>query len=282
MTVKVKLGDNNYGKADVRLFKVFRDRPQHDIKDVQVRVAVTGDFEAAHSVGDNTGLVATDTMRNLVYALARDGLTGSIEAFGQHLAAELMARGPRVTGARVTLTEHTWARLMSGGQPHDHSFVRQMPKHTATVERTAGDTQVESGIDDLYLLKTTNSGWAGFHRDEFTTLPETHDRILATVVSARWTYRTPDCDHDDVWQRAYTALLDVFPDHYSPSMQHTLYRLGEAVLDRCPEMERVHFSFPNRHHILYPLERYGMTNPGTIFHADAEPYGVIEGWVERA
>ncbi|MBZ9713532.1 factor-independent urate hydroxylase [Deinococcus multiflagellatus] len=282
MTVKVKLGENNYGKADVRLFKVFRDGPRHDIKDMQVRVAVTGDFDAAHTDGDNTGLVATDTMRNTVYALARDGLTGSIEAFGKHLITHFVTQGPRVQGARVTFTQHTWARMVSGGQPHDHAFVRQMPKHTATVWGDGQTFTVESGLEELYILKTTQSGWAGFHRDAYTTLPDTEDRILATVVSARWTYAVADCDYDAVWTAVYEALLDTFPDHYSPSMQHTLYRIGEAVLTRCPEIERIHFSFPNRHHILYPLERYGLDNPGTIFHADAEPYGVIEGWVERA
>ncbi len=114
-----------------------------------------------------------------------------------------------------------------------------------------------------------------------STLPETTDRILATTVTARWTYREDAPDYDAVWARVYGTLLEVFPDHYSHSMQHTLYRLGEAVLTRCPEIERIHFSFPNRHHIPYDLGRFGLENPGVIFHADAEPYGVIEGWVER-
>ena len=280
--VKVRLGENNYGKADVRLFKVFRDQPRHEIKDVQVRVAVQGDFGAAHTQGDNGGLVATDTMRNTVYALARDGLTSSVEAFGKHLIAHLVSTGPRVTGARVSFVEHTWDRMLSRGERHDHAFVRQVPKHTATVSGDGQTFTVESGLDELYILKTTQSGWAGFHRDQFTTLPDTTDRILATTVTARWTYRTPDADYDAVWAEVYQTLLDVFPDHYSHSMQHTLYRLGEAVLTRCDAIDRIFFSFPNRHHIHYPLERYGLENPGVIFHADAEPYGVIEGWVERA
>ncbi|GGR91721.1 factor-independent urate hydroxylase [Deinococcus sedimenti] len=282
MPVKVRLGDNNYGKADVRLFKVFRDQPRHEIKDVQVRVAMTGDFDAAHTHGDNTDLVATDTVRNTIYALARDGLTGSVEAFGKHLIRHFVNHGPRVTGARATFVEHTWDRMPTGGVPHDHAFVRQMPKHTATVTGDGQHFTVESGIDELYILKTTQSGWAGFHRDQFTTLPDTTDRILATTVTARWTYRTDEPDYDAIWAEVYQTLMDVFPDHYSHSMQHTLYRLGEAVLTRCEDIDRIFFSFPNRHHILYPLDRFGMTNPGVIFHADAEPYGVIEGWVERA
>ncbi|WP_291429201.1 factor-independent urate hydroxylase [Deinococcus sp.] len=287
--VKVRLGSNNYGKADVRLFKVFRDGPdqpqgRHDIKDVWVRVGMRGDFDAAHEAGDNTGLVATDTVRNTIYALARDHLTGSVEAFGKDLIRHFVSGGPRVSGAYATFTEHLWDRLpdpaSSGG--HDHAFVRQMPKRTARVDGDGQTFTVESGIDELFILKTTQSGWEGFHRDTFTTLPDTTDRILATTVTARWTYLNAECDYDAVWAEVYRTLLAVFPDHYSPSMQYTLYRLGEAVLTRCPDIERIHFSFPNRHHIPYDLARFGIENGGTIFHADAEPYGVIEGWVERA
>lgn len=282
--VRVRLGDNNYGKADVRLFKVFRDSPRHEIKDVWVRVGMRGDFGAAHEVGDNTDLVATDTVRNTIYALARDHLTGSVEEFGKALVRHFVQAGPRVDGAYATFTQHLWDRLPAPGQDggHDHAFARQMPKHTARVEGDGQNFTVESGIDELFILKTTQSGWAGFHRDAFTTLPETTDRILATTVTARWTYREDAPDYDAVWARVYGTLLEVFPDHYSHSMQHTLYRLGEAVLTRCPEIERIHFSFPNRHHIPYDLGRFGLENPGVIFHADAEPYGVIEGWVERA
>ncbi|MGM9321802.1 factor-independent urate hydroxylase [Deinococcus aquaticus] len=287
--VKVRLGSNNYGKADVRLFKVYRDQPgqpqgRHDIKDVWVRVGMRGDFDAAHEIGDNTGLVATDTVRNTIYALARDHLTGSVEAFGKDLIRHFVSSGPRVSGAYATFTEHLWDRLpdpaSTGG--HDHAFVRQMPKRTARVDGDGQTFTVESGIDELFILKTTQSGWAGFHRDTFTTLPDTTDRILATTVTARWTYLDAECDYDAVWAEVYRTLLEVFPDHYSHSMQHTLYRLGEAVLTRCPDIERIHFSFPNRHHIPYDLARFGIENGGTIFHADAEPYGVIEGWVERA
>lgn len=282
--VRVRLGDNNYGKADVRLFKVFRDSPRHEIRDVWVRVGMRGEFDAAHEVGDNTDLVATDTVRNTIYALARDRLTGSVEEFGKDLVRHFVQAGPRVGGAYATFTQHLWDRLPVPGQDggHDHAFARQMPKRTARVEGDGQHFTVESGIDELFILKTTQSGWAGFHRDRFTTLPETTDRILATTVTARWTYREDAPDYDAVWARVYGTLLEVFPDHYSHSMQHTLYRLGEAVLTRCPEIERIHFSFPNRHHIPYDLSRFGLENPGVIFHADAEPYGVIEGWVERA
>jgi urate oxidase len=280
--VKVKLGANNYGKADVRLFKVFRDAPRHEIKDVWVRVAMEGDFDAAHVSGDNTDLLATDTVRNTIYGLAVDGFTGSVEEYGKTLIRHFVAQGPKVARATAYFTEHQWQRLSVDGQEHDHSFVRQMPKHTAVVEGDGQTFTVTSGIDELYVLKTTQSGWEGYLQEQFTTLPETNDRILATVVTAKWEYAVPECDYDAVWGRVYQTILDTFTDHYSPSVQNTLYRMGEAILTLCPEISRVHFSFPNRHHIRYNTERHGIQNPNTVFHADAEPYGQIEGWVERA
>ncbi|TSA87408.1 urate oxidase [Deinococcus detaillensis] len=280
--VKVKMGDNHYGKADVRLFKVFRDQPKHEIKDVWVRVAMRGDFDPAHVGGDNTDLLATDTVRNTIYGLAVDGLTSSVEEYGKHLIRHFVEQGPKVTSATAYFTEHLWDRMQSNGEAHDHAFVRQMPKHTAVVEGDGKTFTVTSGIDELYILKTTQSGWEGYLKEPFTTLPETNDRILATVVTAKWEYQVDECDYDDVWQRVYTSLMDTFTDHYSASMQATLYKIGETVLTRCPEISRIHFAFPNRHHIQYNTERHGVTNPKSVFHADADPYGQIEGWVERA
>ena len=285
-SVKVVLGQNTYGKADVRLFKVFREQARHEVRDVWVNVAMEGDFQAAHVLGDNSGLLATDTVRNTVYALAGDGLTSSVEEFGKVLVRHFVAAGPKVKSVRVQLTQHLWQRLTtSAGQEHDHAFSRLMPKHTAWVEGDGHTFTVTSGIDELFILKTTQSGWAGFLREEFTTLPDTKDRILATVVTAKWEYQLgevdAEIDYDAVWQRVYDQLLATFGDHYSPSMQNTLYRMGEAILTVCPEISRIHFSFPNRHHIPYNLERFGLENNNTIFHANAEPYGLIEGWVER-
>ncbi|PNY81893.1 factor-independent urate hydroxylase [Deinococcus koreensis] len=283
--VKVKLGENNYGKADVQLFKVYRGTPRHRIRDVNVRVALTGDFGAAHKGGDNTGLLATDTVRNTIYGLAKEGFAGSVEEFGQELLAHFVRVGPKVTGGFAEFTEHLWERLPGADdQGHDHGFVRQMPKHTVRVETSDGQSfKVTSGIEELSVLKTTESGWAGYLLDErFTTLPESTDRIMATVVTAKWEYAAETCDYDDVWQRAYDQVQRTFTDHYSPSLQHTLYRLGEAVLGACPEMSRIWFQLPNRHHLKYNLERFGLENDNEIFHVDPEPYGLMEAWIERA
>ena len=138
----------------------------------------------------------------------------------------------------------------------------------------------EAGIDDLLVLRTTGSGWEGFVRDEHTTLPETDDRILATIVAARWEYGAQAGD-DATWRAVRDTLLDAFGDHYSPSVQFTLNEMGEAVLERHPAVQRIHLSLPNRHHLLYDLARFGLDNPNVIFHATTEPYGLIEGTIER-
>ena len=279
---EIFLGQNNYGKSEVRLFRVKRDTARHEVWDLDVRVSLEGDFDAAHYDGDNSKLLATDTMRNTVYALAKGHLEGPVEEFGLALVDHLLEAGPTVTGCRVEITQFPWRRIEVDGEPHDHSFVRERGERKATVRGDAsGGRKVEAGMDDVYILKTTNSGWEGFYRERFTTLPETNDRILATIVTAKWEYNTNEADFDRLWAGVMQKTLTTFTDHYSPSVQNTLYRMGRAVLEEYPEIERIWYSFPNVHHIVYDLERFGIENKGEVLHATHGPYGQIEGWVER-
>lgn len=278
----IVLGQNNYGKSEVRVFRVKRDTDRHEVWDLDVRVSLEGDFDAAHYDGDNSKLLATDTMRNTVYALAKDRLTGSIEEFGLSLVDHFLEAGPTVTACRVEITQYLWRRVEVDGQPHDHSFVRERGERKARVwGDESGAREVGAGIDDIYVLKTTNSGWEGFYRERFTTLPDTNDRVLATIVTAKWEYNTNQADFDRVWNGVMRSTLETFTDHYSPSVQNTLYRMGKAVLEEFPEIGRIWYSFPNVHHIVYDLGRFGIENGGEILHATHDPYGQIEGWVER-
>nr|MBA2511008.1 urate oxidase [Rubrobacteraceae bacterium] len=185
-------------------------------------------------------------------------------------------------GCRVEITRFPWHRIEVDGQPHDHSFVRERGERKAKAwGDETGARKVEAGIDDVYVLKTTNSGWEGFYRERFTTLPDTDDRVLATTVTAKWEYNTVEADFDRLWDSVVEKTLETFTDHYSPSVQNTLYRMGRAVLEEFPEIERIWYSFPNVHHVVYDLERFGIENNGEILHATQDPYGQIEGWVER-
>jgi urate oxidase len=282
-TGRIVLGQNNYGKSEIRLLKVRRGAERHELWDLDVRVSLEGDFEAAHTRGDNSHLLATDTMRNTVYALAKDHLTGSIEAFGLALVDHFLRAGPTVTSCLVEITQHRWDRIEVDGRPHEHSFVRGRGERRTEVSGDEGRSRsVEAGIGDVYVMKTTNSGFEGFLRERFTTLPETDERILATVVTAKWVYNTTDADFDSLWDGVLRETLETFTDHYSPSVQNTLYRMGKAVLEEFPEVERIWYSFPNVHHVHYDLARFGIDNEGEIFHATRDPYGQIEGWVERS
>jgi urate oxidase len=186
---------------------------------------------------------------------------------------------PSVTGALARLSEHPWQRL-AGDHPH-------------AWQRGAGGTRVEevradpggmghsAGIEDLLVLRSSGSAFEGFDRDRFTTLPETGDRILATAVAARWEYREGSAGLEAAWGRVRDRLLDAFTDHHSPSVQFTLYRMGEAVLEAHPEIDRIHLSLPNRHHLPFDVSRFGVEDRGEVFHATTEPYGLIEATVER-
>ena len=280
---KIVLGRTNYGKSGVRIVKVKRDTERHELWDLDVAVALEGDFEAAHVEGDNSKLLATDTMRNTVYALAKDHLTGSTEEFGLVLVDHFLEAGPTVEGVRIEITQFPWSRIEVNGRGHEHSFVRGSgERKTRVIGDESGSRHVEAGLDNLLVMKTTESGWEGFLRERFTTLPDTSDRILATMITANWSYgdRT-DLDFDRLWRDVRDRILATFTDHYSPSVQNTLYRIGKAVLETFPEVEKIRLSFPNKHHILYDLSRFGMENEGEIFWATDEPYGLIEGTVQR-
>jgi len=284
--VAAQLGPNRYGKDGIRLVLVTRpdgDDGAHVLRDLTVGVRMEGDFQTVHTEGDNSPVLPTDTMRSTVYALAQQHLTGSIEAFGLALTERFLAASPAASLAEVTLREHSWARAQVAGSAHPHAFVSGSAEcATAVVTRTSPGAEVRSGISGLTLLRTHGSAFAGFLRDEFTVLVETDDRIMATDVSADWTYgghHQPS--YDDGRAAARAALVDVFSNHESASVQHTLYAMGDAVIETCPDVDAVRLRMPNKHHIPVDLSALGLTNDRAVHVATDRPYGVIEGEVRR-
>jgi urate oxidase len=277
----IRLGPNQYGKAEVRVVAVDRSGPQHSLVDLNVSTSLRGDFAAAHTAGDNAHVLATDTQKNTVFAFARDGV-GSPEAFGLRLARHLAGAYDWITGARVALESHGWARIGVGGQPHEHAFRRDGGEvRTAVVTADGDDLHVLAGLRDLVVLKTTGSEFRGFPRDRYTTLAETRERILATAVTARWRYSGTDLDFDEVFTGVRTTMLETFAVTHSLALQQTLYAMGEAVLERHGCVAEVRLSMPNKHHFLQDLSAFGLDNPDVVYHADDRPYGLIEGTVLR-
>jgi urate oxidase len=279
----VVLTHNSYGKSEVRLTRLTRLPDRHEIRELTVDIRLEGDFDASYLLGDNSRIIATDTMKNLVYALAQGRPAESIEDFGAVLAGHFIEGFPHVRSATIGLVEHSWRRIVVDGREHPHAFVGGGEEtRRASVTRDREGTRFASGIEGLLLLKTTGSGFSGFIRDYYTTLPETTDRIFATEVQARWSYAPGAVvNWDDAYARVRQSLLATFADHESLAVQQTLHAMGEAALEAYLEIEEITLTLPNRHRILVDLTRFGQTNANEIFVAIDEPFGLIAGTLRR-
>ena len=270
-----RLGKNRWGKTDVRISKIHRTDSADDFSDLNVQVLLEGDVDEAHTKGVNKGVLPTDTMKNTVYGLAQEHLTQDLEAFAAVLSDHFLSvKG--VTGATVVdLT----ASLDPGGRHRVHRRRVGAP-HGPGGPGTSG-AGTWAGIEGLVVLKTTGSAFSGFPRDEFTTLPETDDRILATSVTATWRYSGVPEDTTATWEKARAALLERFFDVWSASVQHQGWLMAVGLLEAIPEIDEVEFHLPNQHHLAFDLARFGMEYEGTVFQPVSEPYGDIGFIVTR-
>lgn len=282
-----ELGENRYGKARIRLVTVRRGPERHDLRDLTVAIALEGEFDAVHTEGDNAHVIATDTMKNTVYAFARDRLTGSPEAFALELARHFA--GYEVCGrAIVDISEHGWGRVPLDAGPAPDAFVRSGDLTRlvhVTVDRS-GAVEVEAGLDDMTVLKTTKSAFSGFNRDRYTTLPEVDDRLMATKVRATWGYRSDLAssaafDFDAAWDHTRAALLHSLAEHFSPSVQASIWIMGTEMMDAEPSIDWVRMVLPNLHHWKVDLSPFGLDNPGEVFVSTTEPHGLIDATVRR-
>jgi urate oxidase len=272
-----ELAANRYGKSAIRLVKIDRRPDRHFIRDLTVAIALDGDFASSYVDGDNSLVVATDTMKNTVYAFAREHLTGPVEAFGTVLARHFVAI-PQVERAAVSIDEHPWLRI--GDAPDAFSRDRSSTRTAVVAAARDGSLTVDAGIADLTLMKTGKSAFAGFPRDEYTTLADTDDRIMATKISATWRYERAT-DFDASYAAIRRTLLEVFAAHESASVQHSIWIVGRAIVDAHPEVAEVTLTLPNLHHWLADLSPFGQPNDREIFIATTEPHGLIQATVRR-
>ena len=274
----VVLGYNQYGKAENRVVRVFRDGDPHEIVDYNVSVALSGGQEPPHLTGDNSPVLPTDTQKNTVYALAKeDDAVAQPESFGIRLARHFVDNTEPITLARVNLEMYPWSRLSN-----PHAFVRDgRYVRIATVTYDGTTTWVVSGVKDLWILKTTDSEFSGYLQDEYTTLQPTRDRLMATSLVAQWWHTSEDVDWGKSFDGVVQTVLDTYGNHYSLAHQQTLYEAGKAVLTGQPEIAEIRFSAPNKHHFVYDLARFGIENNNEVFHADDRPYGLQELTVRR-
>lgn len=273
---------NTYGKSRVRVMRVHRDGEHNDVRELSLRTLLEGDFGAAYTEGDNRDVVATDTIKNIAYIVARENLAACTEQFGLALAGRFLARYPQVERVRVTMHETRWTRASVGGVPHPHSFVLDgNGRPTAEVVATRGATTIISGIAGYTFMKTTESGWVGYVMDDYTTLPPTRDRIAATAMDASWTWLRPPADYEATNARILATMLEVFATTYSHGVQDSLYRMGEAALAAVPELGTIRMACPNKHYLPMRLEPFGMSADNMVFVPTDEPHGQIECVVGR-
>lgn len=282
MPASIQLSECSYGKSGVRLVKVERHGARHEMKDLRVAVQFYGAFDAAYADGDNRLILPTDTMKNTVYVLAGQAPIGEIENFGMRLANHFLERNAHLASTRISIFEKIWQAIGCNGKPQDSFQLLGPESRTAVVESNRSETSIRAGVADLAVLKTSRSAFANFLTDEYTTLRETADRLLSSNVTAQWSYQSLERDAETPWKAVRGTLLDVFAAHESRSVQHTLYAMGQAVLDRFGCIEEIKLSMPNRHCQLVDLSPFKMENPNEVFVPIDEPSGLIEAVLKRS
>jgi len=290
-----KLHANRYGKSRVRLMRLTKYFSHHDLDEWTVQILLTGDFDTAHTLGDNSKILPTDTMKNTVYFVARESKADSMEAYAQELADYILTRNPQVSAAEVVIESTLWKRLTVDAKPFPTAFMRGSDeRQTTTVTRQQNSPfTISSGLDRLTLLKTSHSAFTGYIKDSLTTLPETTDRLFGTALKAEWPYTpkaiasaaaSPDnaIDFNKVRTHLREVMVAAFAKHDSLSVQQTLYAMAEAALDHTTLIDEIYLLMPNKHNLLVNLARFGQENPNHIFVPTDEPHGTIEATVRRA
>jgi urate oxidase len=277
--MSIVLGPHQYGKAETRLVRIVRDEPVHRIIDINVSSALRGDFAAAHLDGDQRNVLPTDTQKNSAYVWAQRIRPEPVEPYGLALARHFVDDVEPVRSARVELERYEWERITVDGRPHPHSWTRRGPEvRTAAITVEPGAVHVVQGVKDLVVLKSTGSAFQDFLVDQYTTLQPTDDRILATSLTARWRLTDPAAgtDWDGLHAGVLAAMLERFADLHSLALQQTLWEMGRAALEAFPAIAEIRLVAPNKHHFLVDFGRFGLDNPGEVFHADDRPYGLIQ------
>lgn len=269
---------NSYGKTRVRLTYVDRTRNPHNVRELSLDILFEGQFASAYQDGDNASVLPTDTIKNTVYVLARKLPWDSIEILAQGIAQHFLDHLPHLSQVSVDVEEVPWRQIAAYGT----AFVQSgNERRTARLRAARTGSDLSSGIKNLQILKTAGSGFAGFLKDDLTTLPETDDRLFGTVLQAEWQYLGTDIQFNDCHHKVRSVLLDCFAQHRSLSVQHTLFAMGKAVLDHLDFIAGIHLVMPNKHCLLVDLSRFGLDNPNQIFVPVDEPSGYIEARIGR-
>lgn len=285
-----------YGKDNVRLYKVDKNEQTgvQTVVEQTVQVLLEGDIETSYTRADNSVVVATDTQKQTVFILAKQHPISPPEHFAAVLGTHFTTTYPHIHAAHVKIVQHRWTRMTIDGKPHPHSFYRDGDEKRIVESVTRENTgiSIRSKIEKLLVLKSTGSAFHGFHRDEYTRLAETWDRILSTDIEAGWQWKVfkdvdevRKVDFDAAWKAARDITLKVFAEDNSASVQATMYKMCDQILAAVPLVEAVDYSLPNKHYFEVDLSWHkGLKNTGkdaTVFAPQSDPNGLIQCTVTR-
>ena len=279
-----KLAHNNYGESHIRLLRVMRRGSVHELKDLTLSVHFEGDFGAAHTAGDNRKILPANTMTNTVYVLARQYPAEAVEEFALHIVEHFLTYNPQLSRVRVTANEHPWSRILIAEKPHASAFISNAgERRTTHITGTREHTILQSGIENLLVLKTTGAAFEGFLRDPYTTAQEVSNPVISISVSATWTYETPESEapYSAAWHGIRKILLETFANHEGRSLQHTVYALGQAVLDNFEAVAEIRLALADNLYSPVDLKPFGMENESEVFIPLEAPRGLVEAILRR-
>jgi urate oxidase len=273
---------DSYGKSRVRLTKVTRNQNRHDLKEIEVAISLEGSFADSFISGENASLVATDSIKNTVYILAKNHAIDTIESFAVSVARHFVDTYAHVRSASVEIAEELWRRIEVDGKTHDHAFFgANQEKHVARAKAVKDSVEVESGIQGLRMVKTTASEFWGFIRDRYTTLPDLKERIFGTSVIANWQYSSASPDYQKTYEKVRGLVLETFATHHSLSVQQTIYEIAQNALAQVDHLKEITITMPNQHRVLFDLKPFELENDNEIFVTTDEPHGLVSATVRR-
>jgi urate oxidase len=278
----MRLQTNRYGKARVRIFKKIKKDGVHVPKELDVKTLLEGDFGESYTKDDNRKIIATDSIKNTTNVVAYHQLGAETEPFAIALCEHYLKKYPHVASVNVETLERVWERQTIEGQPSGTNFVstgKGVP-WTRTVA-TRDSIETSSGIREFVILKTSGSAWEDFLRDDFATLPDANDRLLATSLTASWVYQKAPANYAMANANILQAMLEAFSMRFSPSVQSTQYHMGEAALNACPEIIQISLTMPNLHYLEIDLTPFNIKNDKELFVPTEAPQGWIEATVVR-
>ncbi|KAL8951612.1 MAG: hypothetical protein Q9222_002412 [Ikaeria aurantiellina] len=293
-----KLSSAQYGKDNIRVYKVHKDQQTgvQDVVEMTVGVLLQGEIETSYTQADNSVVVATDSMKQTVYLLAKLHPITPPELFASIVASHFVEKYKHIHSASVKIITHRWTRMTIDGKPHPYSFFRDGAE-TRNVEVTANEgkgIEIRSAVSGLLVLKSTGSAFHGFIRDEFTALEEVSDRILSTEVDCGWAWNTFDTVKDveasvskfnEAWSGARDITMKTFAEDESASVQNTMYKMCEQILAAVPMVKAVDYSLPNKHYFEIDMSWHkGIKNTGKdaeVYAPQSNPNGLIECTVSR-